>query len=293
MAAERLRALRLRSIPPTTPSPALNPPQVTEDQQTIGKNTSPMTEDPFVPSYADVRVVRAMLARLYLPLELVLDILERARYWPEESFHSERAVTVEGRWGSRVYDAKICVLAHVFGENMKKMLGGEKEENVKIREVEFEMQSHDQGWTSAGTAGTFNTSSWFETLILRDGAGVAGATPPVPMSNCRSTEFQRSLEGTGWDIIPRPSTVPGGPAQDDDGGLTWYLQGNRVAHHHRTTYKVVWGESRFEGNEGAGGGEGFLESLKEGDWIAVIARAKYPGWSNDAASVKVTVRYGF
>ena len=69
-----------------------------------------------------------------------------------------------------------------------------------------------------------------------------------------------------------------------DGDDAWYLQGNEVA---RATsvfdgemirrYHVVWGRKAhpaWVGNEGAGNGHGFIDSLKPRDWICVWARAK-------------------
>ena len=106
----------------------------------------------------------------------------------------------------------------------------------------------------------------------------------------------------GWDMVPRPSqhmetnrseseamkmiTWPEGVSEEDveEGKHSWYLQGNQVA---RSTsvfegemvkrYHVVWGSKdnpRFEGNEGAGRGLGFVDSLREGDVIGVFANAK-------------------
>lgn len=70
----------------------------------------------------------------------------------------------------------------------------------------------------------------------------------------------------------------------EEGKNSWWLQGNLVA---KSTsvfegemvkrYRVVWGSSsnpRFEGNVGAGKGEGFVDSLRKGDIIAIWARVK-------------------
>jgi hypothetical protein len=69
-----------------------------------------------------------------------------------------------------------------------------------------------------------------------------------------------------------------------EGEYAWYLQSNEVA---RGTsvfsgemvrrYTIVWGSKsnpRWVGNGGTGSGEGFVDSLQEGDWILVWARAK-------------------
>jgi hypothetical protein len=70
----------------------------------------------------------------------------------------------------------------------------------------------------------------------------------------------------------------------EEGKNSWWLQGNLVA---KSTsvfegemvkrYRVVWGSAsnpRSEGNEGAGKGEGFVDSLQKGDIIAIWARVK-------------------
>lgn len=80
------------------------------------------------------------------------------------------------------------------------------------------------------------------------------------------------------------SAVTNLPSHLCTGTHAWYLQGNQVA---RATslfegemvkrYRVIWGckaNPRWEGNEGAGRGEGFVDSLREGDRILVWARAK-------------------
>lgn len=66
--------------------------------------------------------------------------------------------------------------------------------------------------------------------------------------------------------------------------MRWYIQGNEVARSASTfdgdmipRDRVVWGSKstpRWVGNEGTGSGEGFVDSIKEGDWIVVWARAK-------------------
>jgi hypothetical protein len=69
-----------------------------------------------------------------------------------------------------------------------------------------------------------------------------------------------------------------------EGEFTWYLQGNEVARGKSIfddemvrRYNIVWGgkfNPRWVGNEGSGRGEGFVDSLQEGDWVVVWARAK-------------------
>jgi hypothetical protein len=59
-------------------------------------------------------------------------------------------------------------------------------EPLKIREIEFTIVSHDQGWTTEPTKGTYETSSWFEVSILR---------PKEAYSRGRESLFQRTTGG--------------------------------------------------------------------------------------------------
>ncbi|ORY12038.1 hypothetical protein BCR34DRAFT_564446 [Clohesyomyces aquaticus] len=295
----------------------------------MGAFASALDTGPYVPNYSDVRIARAMLGSLRLPPELVLDILDRAMYWPEMTFEmrNRRGIVADAGFQDRSHQ-KLCLISDVLGDDVKALLGGDKEENVKIREIIYEIRSGDQGWTSAGTTGTFETSSWFETLIVRGARPYPHMNETLFQANSTPANIREILRRNGWgDVVPRPASVPNGPAQDDDGGLAWYLQGNRVAQPDVEDYQVIWGTYRTEGNQGAGTGEGFLASLREGDMVAILARAKvkssplakreesitsifaslhflkwmlsdanklqYPGWKNRAHSMKMTVRYGY
>jgi hypothetical protein len=69
-----------------------------------------------------------------------------------------------------------------------------------------------------------------------------------------------------------------------EGEFAWYLQGNEVARGKSIfedemvrRYNIVWGgksNPQWIGNEGSGRGEDFVDSLQEGDWVVVWARAK-------------------
>lgn len=115
-------------------------------------------------------------------------------------------------------------------------------------------------------------------------------------------------------VGPKYVDIEGNPIKE--GYLSWYLQGNLVAKGTSVfegemvkRYHVVWGSSsnpRVEGNEGAGKGEGFIDSLQKGDIIAVWARAKVysiisvasltnvlqrRGWENHVYGIRMTLRY--
>lgn len=246
-------------------------PQSEQRQQPAQGSPDTPTVDmpPISPSYADVCVVRAMLKALKLPTELVLDILDRACYWPTCEFPMPRGVTARAGRGE---DAMICIDAGVLRQDLLKRIGGEKDK-AKIREIEFEIRSRDQGWTSEQTQGTFKTSSWLEVSILRPNDnsetnsplnGSVRARPFIHPSN-----ICLDLQACGWTFVERPDAPQG-----SNDRFTWYLQGNRVTAS-LSTYIVVWGMTGGESqeNDGAGSGENFVEELQEGDRVLVWARA--------------------
>lgn len=87
--------------------------------------------------------------------------------------------------------------------------------------------------------------------------------------------LQRELQDYGnYALVGRPPEASHYPQGPEEGDVAWYLQGNRVADGNPQPYRIVWTEDRFEGNEGAGSGERFIQALKDGDELLVWARAK-------------------
>ncbi|CAO2656338.1 Nn.00g051410.m01.CDS01 [Neocucurbitaria sp. VM-36] len=249
---------------------------------------------PFIPTYADVCCARALLKALQLPTELVLDILDYAHYWPTHEFKTipNRHIVAAAR-GGRPSAATLCLDAGIFNNTTINDVraGGER---PRIKSVEFDIVSRDQGFTSEGTEGTFTTSSWLEVSILRNETNSIYRLPGPRLVNTwisSPLDFHTNMVGRGWYLASRPTSAQQGP-QDGEGDLAWYLQGNRVVAG-REEYRVIWTEDESEGNEGAGKGEHFVQELKDGDRILVWARAKWPGWQCIVESLKITVRYGF
>ncbi|KAF2258560.1 hypothetical protein CC78DRAFT_587047 [Lojkania enalia] len=252
---------------------------------------------PHTPSYTEVCIARAILKSQKLPTELVLQILDLAHYWPERTFHSVAAVEAQVYFRATSI-AKLCLDARLFEGSLGYMFGGEK---VKPREIEFEVISRDQGWTSQGTDGTFHTSSWLEVSILRRQNDYQSSpdepySAPLEMVTNRKWrdpgEVQSVIENRGWTLVRRPDTAYHYP-QESEHSIAWYLQGNRVADPSLGIHNIVWSEDSFQGDEGAGKGEGFIDALKDGDHVLVWARAKWAGWACHVDRVKMTVRYGF
>jgi hypothetical protein len=226
------------------------------------------------PSYADVCTARAHLRALGLPTELALLVLDYAEYWPPHDFHSHphRPSKAIAGINNGSTAAALCMVAPVFDNTTANSIR-EAGETPKIKSIEFEIVSRDQGWTSEDTQGTYHTSSWLEVSIAR--RTEHGGDVPLPESSGRLSsplDFHQGVSSEGWQLVKRPESAERGP-QGGEGDFAWYLQGNRVA---KTVdgYRVFWTENESEGNVGAGRGEGFVKALRDGDRILVWARAK-------------------
>ncbi|PVI04018.1 hypothetical protein DM02DRAFT_652034 [Periconia macrospinosa] len=270
----------------------------------------------FAPTSGEVRATRSILASLGLATELILQVLDYAQYWTVITTERIDHVTIlDEDW-----DNHFSAVEHYLWVPLH--LGAHPDSEIpKMREIEFTIVSHDQGWTTEREAGPYETSSWFEVSRCRPRPGMPLPEPADDDEAYANIEQVRRDVDEQVEIFPRPSqemepmrrhcpemmkvTWPRGYRKSkpalDEGTHAWWLQGNQVA---RATsifegemvkrYRVVWGcaaNPRWEGNEGAGRGEGFVDSLKDGDRIAVWARAKRRGWENHIFGVRVVVRY--
>lgn len=106
---------------------------------------------PFTPTYADVCDARNVLRSLKLPTELVLQILDDAEYWPILRFTGQGSIPARAT-ANYPDSAKVQFRAAILPTDIKEKLGiHDESEQPKLREVEFEILSRDQGWTSEGT----------------------------------------------------------------------------------------------------------------------------------------------
>ncbi|KAF2474454.1 uncharacterized protein BDR25DRAFT_281405 [Lindgomyces ingoldianus] len=284
---------------------------------------------PFTPEEGDVRKARNLLFQLGLPTELVLEILDHARYWPEVTHQSIADCHLRDNDWTLAFS-----VAHLYF--FSQLPGSEHTQPAnqirKIREIEFLIVSHDQGWTTEDTSGTYDTSSWFEASIFRPKScmpsrydsfdkGVREFLDCVHKKDVWTDPERAALDFAdwGWNMVPRPSgdmepqrlhcpemakiVYAEGyvPASTEEGRLAWWLQGNQVARGTEVfdgdmvkRYRVVWGckkNPRWQGNEGAGKGDGFVDSLRTGDVVGVWVRAKRRGWENRVCGVRMTLRY--
>lgn len=257
--------------------------------------TTPTPKEPWKLTYTSVLEARSILKSLGLPTELALQILDHAEYWPSLTFSSQSPHLIKARATSASPSAAtLCLAAPILDLDALHYDG----ETPRLKAIAFHLRSRDQGWTSELTRGTFHTSSWMEVSLLRNTPN-STLSSTAPSTNSFGSErdvsglppscwlaavfaspasFLTHILPRGWRLIPRPQEAEQGP-QGGEGGLAWFLQGNRVATEGRCEeYSVRWTRDAEEGEEeeeeGRGSGEEFLESVREGDWLLVWARAK-------------------
>ncbi|XPS76294.1 hypothetical protein M3J09_008347 [Ascochyta lentis] len=274
----------------------------------------------FVPTLHDFESARTILVSLRPPNELVLCILDEARYWMEvETSSREHVVLVDGAW-SLDYSAAYPYL-YVPAYHWPHL------PHLKIREIAFTIVSHDQGWTSEDTQGTYQTSSWFEASIIRPKGGSSSQRHRLQPglrklremsirgetvgSLCAASEIMHS---NGMiELVRRPSSavepqrlhcaemIDTNLPDIREGEHAWYVQGNEVAKETSIfegemvkRYYVTWGckaNPVQNTGGGAGSGDGFIDTLERDDFICVWARAKRRGWENHIHGIRMVIRY--
>ena len=206
---------------------------------------------PFTPTFKDLKSVVIILAACRLPSELALLILDYAHYWKEGEFRSTTPfVFVDEHW-SLDYSATYPYLC------MPLIMDDDRQdEPLNIREITFDIVSHDQEWTTEPTKETYETSSWFEVSIFRSkevGSRVR-ASPYI-----RTTRLFEGIDArketaenitaasrimfpdNSFELLRRPSSTMEPKRLHctevaevssegvKEGEYSWYLQGNEVA----------------------------------------------------------------
>jgi hypothetical protein len=139
---------------------------------------------PHEPSYADACSVLEILKFFKLPTELALEVLEHAAYWPSwqssmrQSCHASTNAGLRRNQGG-AHDAVIC-----FDSPMpdSQLLPYIEQKSIKIKEVQFDFVSRDQGWTSENTTG--KTENFHISHLLYE------QTPPCPNHTSLRADFQ-------------------------------------------------------------------------------------------------------
>ena len=100
--------------------------------------------------------------------------------------------------------------------------------------------------------------------------------PPLSDQTLRSLG-RKLQEDCGWEAVRRPDSADHRTWFSRDDIYSWYLQGNKIIHREGDrTYKVVWSlyTDGFQGEEGAGNGDGFVEALQPRDRVVIRGRVK-------------------
>ncbi|KAJ7610740.1 hypothetical protein DFH06DRAFT_1016401, partial [Mycena polygramma] len=216
----------------------------------------------------------------FFPPELVYIILDAAQYWVHTKTMREQHV--EGQAAlSPTHNMSMCYL--VTPPILDACTHQGETVPLRIASVQFTTVSYDQGWCSdGGLRGQYRTYpgySWFEAAILRP----SQAPDSRPWVNLADTPVELD------------STTRYDPKLEVEGGdkCRWPLQRNFCASSESRAHVITWnsGAVASESITGAGHGEGFVERLRSGDQIGVIARARFPGWSNVVERVEVSLSY--
>ncbi|TFK60617.1 hypothetical protein BDN72DRAFT_828816 [Pluteus cervinus] len=159
-------------------------------------------------------------------------------------------------------------------EKPQRVRENEGDRTPEIKRVVFRLESCDQGWGGEHCVDPYDGSyTWFEAVIYR---------PDVSETPDPRAEM----------ALPGAFTGQGTRGDDKLVNSEWVIQRNKRADVEYRRHEVVWTkESNFEwdGSVGCGTGKGFVESLKFGDKIGIIARAQYPGWVNKIKHAEVEV----
>ncbi|KAF8876561.1 hypothetical protein BD779DRAFT_1560101 [Infundibulicybe gibba] len=246
----------------------------------MGSNSSSPRE-PHVPTRDDVRLVRRMLA-IYLPVELADEILEDAMYWPRiiAAFEDEHLILYASRGPGD--NASQCYLDPAgWGESGI----------TKARMIKFEISGHDQGWGGeSNLPGPYDGAwSWFEAIILRP-TSLSQIDKHEEMLNNLLLEYKEKLALPLEDDLQALGFTYGRSSLND-GDAQWMVQCNARADGTTRDHKITWSMDGASGDAGFGDGAGFVSALREGDRVAVVARAQYPGWANHVEFVQVEI-YG-
>lgn len=250
----------------------------------------------YTPNHDDVEVVRGYLM-LWVPTELANAIIDDAQYWSKANY----TVTSPDDSSTLIteFHGSYCFL---LTPKLSDMIGTQK--FVKVRKVGFKITSHDQGfcnesnfpstsysisvnWTTDefrpfGYLGKYMGSwTWFEAAIIREVEGdtrneQSGSTDSLQSHIQRIMNESGETTEDGMQVV-----IVKNPRKPDS--RIWHVQRNIRALRNDTIHEVTWSDEDYEepGEDemkfidmtGAGRGIGFVQSLKHGDRIAVLARA--------------------
>ncbi|KAI0807239.1 hypothetical protein C8Q74DRAFT_1362767 [Fomes fomentarius] len=277
-------------------------------------------------SETSIRLVRAYLAYLGLPVELVLYTMGLARYYP--AVYVKRTAHVDIRASGELFSNSAAQLYLVTPPLPRT----QDSEYWAVREVIWHIESRDQGWGGEAPGKYHPAWSWHDACVFRrvdsyTELPVEHGDPPfngevllheeVPREHhvhaardeaadgelpARSLEPYYRNDGSGPEPLIRATLESSRwrlVGSHGSHSCFWRLQSNRVAHEEYERHKVVWTAEEVGAMEemstveerGAWSGNGFVHTLRPGDRIGLWMRALYPGWENDVLEASIEVLY--
>lgn len=176
----------------------------------------------------------------------------------------------------------------------------------RIESVRWWIKSHDQGYSGepAENKGTYRCSwTWFEAAILRGSRvcrleeDLVKTEEPVNITDPAVPYPEEGLEEVGVTVV--------GEELAEEVKTRWRVQSNVNSHRDPTEHVIEWfphqkipeevlsdpGNTNSEEDvrTGHGFGIGFVDALKPGDRLVLIARATYPAWINNIRGAEVEI----
>ncbi|KIY66424.1 hypothetical protein CYLTODRAFT_431794 [Cylindrobasidium torrendii FP15055 ss-10] len=242
---------------------------------------------PYYPCAADIFELREFFLH-YLPLELIDTILDCAEYWP--CVHAERALDVVARAkrGRHPHAAPNAEYVYLVTKRIPP-------EAKVVQKVVYNITSHDQGWggeeRDRGTHG--GSWTWFEAANIR---APEDAEPwwvdaaehrfPVDLDVPDHAEEDAAASLKAEVRSPNPET----PDKS-----RWTITTNLTAVGSYTTHTLTWTREDSDDSDDLTEhqklGAKFVRLLDVGDRVALIARARYPGWANHIRSATIDVYF--
>lgn len=241
-------------------------------------DASSSNDGPFyTPTSADTLLVRSFLMQLKLPTELALAIIDFADYYPVVRGHEATELHV----AASTHRLNSTAVLYAVTDPIPEDTNGAR---VRVKNVSFELRSHDQGWGGErGCRGTYSGSyTWFEACILRpipslytDPLRLPYTFNPQPTAVC--------LKPVGYMLVPCSTS-------GREETVVWHIQSNVCADSREMVHRVEWRPGEVQDIlPGRGIGKAFVEKLRPGDRVGVWARALYPGWVNHVKEVSIEV----
>ncbi|KAF8875894.1 hypothetical protein BD779DRAFT_1475853 [Infundibulicybe gibba] len=256
-----------------------------------------MGSKPSKPNGLDSKLVRSILIT-YLPPEQVDEILGDAMGKPKihASKHNLKPTKLSASHNRDHNDAsQCCLVTSPLLKSRSSQPGGEGS-GIKVRMVRFRVRSHGQGGSSQPNKPPSRgpdcdgAYTWFEAIILRpkQGAGSKKMADNFLEHTEKESDLPPSEEIEKFGFTYGASSL-------DGGGAKWMLQRNTIASDIPMDHEIIWTKGGAFGDAGSGGGSGFVAALREGDRVAIIARAQgfyqYGDWVNYVKSVRVDIYY--